>query len=84
MIVKESTSKTHIPVLTERAARINSIIIIFHLIVKERSHTLFVCWHIAAHSVTHLFVFNICIAQVTRIETSEFCPFVRITVVGNI
>ena len=71
--------KTHIPILTERATWINSIIETFHLITKKRSHTTRVCCQIATPSVFHYFAFCIFVTDMATIKFAKVFPFFRIT-----
>ena len=71
--------KTHIPIATERATWINSIIGTFHLITNKRSHTTCVCCQIATQSVFHYFAFCIFVTYMATIKFAKVLPFFGIT-----
>ena len=81
--MRPSLSKTHIPILTKGAARINSKIKIPHLFSKEGIHTILMGCHITTHTVHYLSPI-LFITYMTMHKLSEFLSFFSITIVSVI
>ena len=71
--------KTHIPILTKRTTRVNSIIKAFHLITKKGTHTIGMGCHITTQSVFDYFARISCITDMTTIILLEVLPFFGVT-----